>query len=230
MIVVDKPAGLAVHPAGRELYGTLIHWMHKRYRKPDDPARDVVPRLLHRLDRETSGVVAVGLDEDFHAAVGRQFEDREVTKVYQAVVHGRPPSDEGLCELPIGPSRRSEVRLRQEARDDGRGLPATTRWKVLRANAEYSLIELYPKTGRTHQLRVHMEAVGCPLVGDKIYGKDDRIFLENLDGSLSDESKRQLVLERHALHACRLTFHHPVLDRELVLEAPLPSDMDDLVP
>jgi 23S rRNA pseudouridine1911/1915/1917 synthase len=229
MIAVDKPAGLAVHPAGRQVYGTLIHWMHKRYRRPEDPAHDVVPRLLHRLDRETSGIVAVGLDEDFHAEVGRQFEDREVTKVYQAVVHGRPPTDEGVCDLGIGPSRTSAVRLRQEAYRDGSGLSALTRWKVLKANDRFSLVELYPKTGRTHQLRVHMEALGCPLVGDKIYGRDDTVFFEALEERISDASRESLILERHALHAARLTFRHPRLEQDLELQAPLPEDMAALV-
>lgn len=228
MIAVDKPAGMAVHPAGRRLGGTLIHWLHGCFRS-DDPACDVVPRLLHRIDRETSGVVAVGLEAEFQGLVGRQFEDRKVHKTYLAVVHGCPTPREGQIDFGIGPDRRSRVRLKLEARRDGSGQHATTSYRVLRSNDRYALVELKPKTGRTHQLRVHMSALGHPLIGDKIYGPDEGIFLEHLDGALSDESRARLVLDRHALHAWRLSFHHPFLDRSLEFEAPLPGDMSALV-
>lgn len=230
MVAVDKPAGLAVHPAGRRVHGTLIHFLHARYRRPEDPARDVVPRLLHRIDRETSGVVAVGLDEAFHGRVARQFEDRRVAKVYLAVVHGRPPADSGIVDLGIGPDRRSPVRLKLEARRDGSGQPALTHYEVVRTRGAFSLVRLQPRTGRTHQLRVHMAALGCPLVGDKLYGPDERIFLEALSGELSEESRKRLILDRHALHAWRLRFHHPFAGCDLTLEAPLPADMAGLVP
>jgi 23S rRNA pseudouridine1911/1915/1917 synthase len=229
MLAVNKPPGLAVHPSGRRLDGTLITELHRRYRRPDDPDRDVVPRLLHRIDVETSGVVAVGLDEQFHHLVARQFEDRDVQKVYQAIVHGAPASPEGTIDFSIGDDRRSEVRLKLEARSDGTGLSALTHYKTLRTNGRYSLVELYPKTGRTHQLRVHMSAIGCPLVGDKIYGGDESIFLEQLAGKLSEESKQKLVLDRHALHACRLRFFHPMRNEHIEIEAPLPQDMRTLI-
>lgn len=229
MLAVDKPAGLAVHPSGRRLDGTLITELHRRYRRPDDPQHDVVPRLLHRIDVETSGVVAVGLDEQFHHLVARQFEDRDVQKTYLAVVHGRPAPSEGTIDFTIGPDRKSPVRLKLEARTDGTGLSALTHYRTLRHNDRYALVELLPKTGRTHQLRVHMAGIGCPLVGDKIYGGDENLFLEQLAGELSDESKQKLVLDRHALHAHRLTFHHPMLRREMTLEAPLPKDLAALV-
>jgi len=229
LVVVDKPAGLAVHPSGRRVYGTLIHFLHGRYRRSDDPAHDVVPRLLHRLDRETSGIVAAGLDETFHAEVGRQFEARSVAKTYLAVVHGRPPAAAGRIDFGIGPARGSAIRLRLEARRDGSGLPATTDYRLLRTHESYSLVELTPHTGRTHQLRVHMAAVGCPLVGDKVYGAPDEVFLSYLAGGLTDEQQRGLVLGRHALHAASLGLWHPRQARELHLQAPLPADMATLV-
>ncbi len=229
MVAVDKPPGLAVHPSGRRLDGTLITELHRRYRRPDEPERDVVPRLLHRIDVETSGVVAVSLDEQFHHLVARQFEDRDVQKVYLAVVHGIPKEQEGTIEFSIGPDRRSEVRLKLEARTDGTGLSALTHYKTLRSNARYSLIELRPQTGRTHQLRVHMAAIGCPLVGDKIYGGDASIFLEQLAGNLSEASLAKLVLDRHALHARHLRFFHPMRNETMEIEAPLPDDMRALI-
>lgn len=229
MIAVDKPAGLAVHPSGRRLHGTLIQFLHRRYRRPDDQAHDVVPRLLHRIDRETSGVVAIGLDEGFHGDVRRQFEEREVEKVYLAVVHGCPALREGVIEFGIGPDRHSPIRLKLEARRDGSGLSARTRYRVVRANAQHALVELFPETGRTHQLRVHMDAIGCPLVGDKIYGVPPDIFLASLDGEVGAEHRERLILDRHALHAARLTFRHPHRSERLVIEAPLPPDMAALV-
>ena len=227
MIALDKPAGLAVHPAGRRVHGTLIHWLHQRYRR-DDPAQDVVPRLLHRLDRETSGVVAASLCEDFHHLVARQFEDRLVAKTYLAVVWGCPTPAEGTIDLGIGPARGSAVRLKLEARRDGSGLPAVTHYRVVQRNARFALVELRPRTGRTHQLRVHMAGIGHPLVGDKIYG-DETIFLEQLGGALSDASRAALVLDRHALHAWRLSFTHPMHERQQELEAPLPPDLRGLL-
>jgi 23S rRNA pseudouridine1911/1915/1917 synthase len=229
-IAVDKPPGMAVHPSGRRLDGTLIHALHRRFRRPGDPRHDVVPRLLHRIDVETSGVVAVGLDEQFHHLVARQFEDRLVQKTYLAVVHGRPRSPEGRVDLPIVPDKASSVRLKLTTGTVGQGLPAVTDYRVLRGNDAYSLVEVRPKTGRTHQIRVHMAAVGCPLVGDKLYGGDETIFLHQLAGTLEAEHRDRLVLDRHALHSHSLTFFHPMLGRELTVTAPLPADMAALVP
>jgi 23S rRNA pseudouridine1911/1915/1917 synthase len=229
MVAVDKPPGVAVHPSGRRIVNTLIHFLHRRYRRPDLPEHDVVPRLLHRIDRETSGVVAVGLDEQFHAQVARQFEERTVAKTYLAVVHGCPTPVDGRIDLGIGPAHRSSVRLKLEARRDGSGFPAMTDYRVVRRSAQFSLVELRPRTGRTHQLRVHMAAIGCPLVGDKIYGQEDHVFLDSLAGRLTDADRTALVLDRHALHAHRLRFFHPGRGSELELEAPLPPDMAALV-
>ncbi|MBZ0151709.1 MAG: RluA family pseudouridine synthase [Planctomycetes bacterium] len=229
MVAVDKPAGVAVHPSGRHLSGTLIHVLHERYRR-SVPEHDVVPRLLHRIDIETSGVVAVGLDEQFHHLVSRQFEDRQVQKTYLAVVHGRPPHDAGVVDLPMLPDKTSTVRLKLTARAGADGLPAVTHYRRLRGNERYSLIEVKPKTGRTHQIRVHMAALGCPLVGDKLYGADESLFLHQIAGTLSDEHRAQLVLDRHALHSHSLTFFHPMRDQEVTVTAPLPEDLLRLVP
>lgn len=229
MVAIDKPPGIAVHPAGKRIDGTLIHALHRRYRRPEDPAHDVVPRLLHRLDVETSGVLAIGLDELFHFKVARQFERCKVQKVYLAVVHGRPEPAEGRIELGIGLDRASAVRLKQEARSDGSGLPSETFYRTVRCNERFALLELRPKTGRTHQLRVHLAAIGCPVVGDKIYGGNEDVFLEKMRGALSEATRQRLILDRHALHNHVLTFQHPMLQEELTLTAPLPADMAALV-
>ena len=230
MIAVDKPPGMAVHPSGRHLHGTLIHELHRRYRRPEEPAYDVVPRLLHRIDLETSGVVAVGLDEHFHHQVRKQFEDRLVQKRYVAVVHGRPQRPEGVIERGILPDKSSAVRLKLTTCEPGSGQSAVTHYRELRSNSRYSLVELRPQTGRTHQLRVHMAAIGCPLVGDKLYGPDEQLFLRGIAGALDQEGRDALVLDRHALHSSSLTFFHPKRGRDVTIEAPLPAEFAELVP
>jgi RluA family pseudouridine synthase len=208
----------------------LIHELHRRYRRPDDPRHDVVPRLLHRIDIETSGVVAVGLDEHFHHQVARQFEDRLIRKSYLAVVHGSPEPRSGTIDLGLVPDKASAVRLKLTTCSSGGGQSALTEYRVLRHNHRFSLVELRPRTGRTHQLRVHMAAIGCPLVGDKLYGADERIFLRQIAGTLGESERERLVLDRHALHSHSLTFFHPERRCEMTLQAPLPSDLAELVP
>ena len=230
MIAVDKPPGMAVHPSGRHLTGTLIDELHRRYRRPEDPEHDVVPRLLHRIDLETSGVVAVGLDEHFHHQVRKQFEDRLVQKGYLAVVHGCPDKLEGRIDFGIRPDKGSAVRLKLTTCEPGLGQSAITNYRVVRSNGQFSLVEVRPETGRTHQIRVHMQAIGCPLVGDKLYGADEQLFLHGIAGELSDADREALVLDRHALHSHTLTFFHPCRDREVTIEAPLPREFAKLVP
>ncbi len=228
LLAVDKPPGLAVHPSGKQLEGTLIGILHARY--PAGPEGEgPLPRLCHRLDKETSGVLLVTKDERARHLLGRQFEERRVKKTYLAVVEGVPDREEGIVDLPLAPDPSSPIRLKMQARRDGRGQAALTRYRVLRVRDPYALLEVRPATGRQHQIRVHLAAMGHPVVGDKIYGPDENLFLHALEGGLTEEEKDLLVLPRHALHAWKLRFHHPFRKEEMEIVAPLPGDMAGLV-
>ena len=228
LLAVDKPPGLAVHPSGRRVEGTLIGILHARY--PGDPGGDgPLPRLCHRLDKETSGVLLVTKDERARHLLGKQFEERRVKKTYLALVEGVPDRKEGIIDLPLAPDPRSPVRLKMEARRDGRGQSALTRFRVLESRGRFSLLEVRPATGRQHQIRVHLAAMGHPVVGDKIYGPDENLFLHALEGGLTPEDMEKLVLPRHALHAWKLKFHHPLKMEEMEIVAPLPADMAGLL-
>ena len=230
VLAVDKPPFQPVHPSGRHLTGTLIQMVHARYRAlGHEVDRKKAPiRLCHRLDRETSGVILVGKGERNHSRVMLQFENRQVEKEYLAIVRGHPAEDEGLMDLPIGPDRGGEIRLKMAITP--KGLPSQTRWRVLErriagAYGPVALVSCLPKTGRQHQIRVHMDALGHPLVGDKLYGVDPSYFLRGAAGELDAADLRRLGLPRHALHAHRLAWTCPLTGEPRDVTAPLAPDL-----
>ena len=227
LLAIDKPAGLTVHPSGRRLDGTLVNMLHRRYRNLDQPELDVVPRLCHRLDRETSGVILVAKSAMAHSAVRKQFEAMAVQKSYLAIVEGRVAQKSGVIDLPLGPDSRSSIRLKTMPRSDG--LAACTHWELRARHGELSLLECFPQTGRQHQIRVHLAAIGHPVVGDKLYGPDERYFIANLEGELDELARRELRLERHALHSHTLKLRHPMRDEALEIEAALPAELAALL-
>jgi 23S rRNA pseudouridine1911/1915/1917 synthase len=217
IILVNKPPGLVVHPAPGHRGGTLLNAL--MHHCPDlaevgDLSR---PGLVHRLDKDTSGVLVVAKTAAAHAHLVRQFHDREVEKIYVALVWGRFDRCCGKIDQEVG--RHPTVRQKMSAHPR-RGKPAVTFWRVLE---EYpgplALLELTPKTGRTHQLRVHLAAAGHPIVGDATYGGGAARLKEN--PRLLD--LRPLV-QRQLLHARRLSLTHPVSGEAIVGEAPLPED------
>ncbi len=224
LIAVNKPAGINVHPSHGHLTGSMIHLVHERHREMYGTTQDM-PTLCHRLDRETSGLVLCAKDQLSRSRIGQQFESRTVKKAYQALVVGEIPEDGGLIDLPIGKDLESEVRLRMCIRMDEDGLPSQTEWKVARREHGFSLVELYPKTGRTHQLRVHLAHLGYPIVGDKLYMGGNDVFLRNIHDELTDADREILILSRQALHSWKLTIEHPMTGREIELVAPLWPDM-----
>jgi 23S rRNA pseudouridine1911/1915/1917 synthase len=212
IVVLDKPAGYVVHPVGKHQMDTIINALHHRYRRPDDPENDIVPKLAHRLDMHTSGVLLVAKRDDVRSELGRQFADREIEKEYLAVVRGRPEPPSGDVEAPIGTNPDQPNGLPMMVRDDGE--PSLTLYRTEQELADLSLLRLFPKSGRTHQIRVHMQWLGTPLLADILYGDGEPLVIDG-----------ETVLDRYPLHSARLEFTHPVRGERMAIEAPLPEDM-----
>ncbi len=221
-LCVDKPPLLPVHPSGRHLADSLIQRVHARYRAADGEGRAPI-RLCHRLDRETSGVVLCGKGEQAHRQLMLQFEAREIDKEYLAIVRGSPDRDSGVVDHPIGPSRTSSVRLKMTVCVDG--LPSETHWSVVERYGAHTLVSCRPRTGRQHQIRVHMDAIGHPVVGDKLYGVGEEYFLRGAAGELTPADLRALGMPRQALHNHRIGWRSPASGERRTVESPLPEDM-----
>ena len=222
VVVVDKPPHVAVHPSGRHLVDTLIQRVHAHYRDEIEAGR-LAPRLCHRLDRETSGIVLVAKHSSTHPRLMAQFEGREVDKSYIALTHGAPPTERGFVAEPIGPAHASGIRLKMTVRADG--LPSRTGYEMLERRGDYALVRCDLYTGRQHQIRLHLAWLGCPIVGDKLYGADEELFTRAADGVLDAADRAQLELDRHALHNHRLAFTSPDGDRRVEVESPLAPDL-----
>ncbi len=207
LIVVNKPAGMVVHPGCGNYKGTLVNALLYHYKQLS--LFDNISRagIVHRLDKERSGVMVVAKTETALNSLAKQFENRDVKKVYLALVIGRMENPYGTIEAPLG-RRYKDRRKMAVSIVDGR--KAITKFKVKERFRNYTLLELYPHTGRTHQIRVHLAHIGFPVIGDKEYGHQDKENFANV--------KRQL------LHAYILGFHHPKRNEWVEFKAPLPSD------
>jgi 23S rRNA pseudouridine1911/1915/1917 synthase len=205
LLAVDKPAGLVVHPAPGNWSGTLVNALLHRWR---DTPRDLDPErcgIVHRLDKDTSGVILVAKDLETHEAVSRLFRQREVRKQYAAIAYGSPRLDVGEIDAPIG--RHRVDRKKMAVRRGGRH--AITRYEVIERYRGAALLYLYPLTGRTHQIRVHLASIGHAILDDPVYARGRQFRVE---------------LGRQALHAQRLHFTHPRTGEEVRLHAPWPAD------
>ncbi|MBI4617002.1 MAG: RluA family pseudouridine synthase, partial [Planctomycetes bacterium] len=223
LLVVDKPAGLAVHPGAGRPAGTLVHGLLARGAAGgEDPLR---PGIVHRLDRDTSGVILFAKEDEAHVGLARQFEKREVEKTYLAIVKGQPGMDEFEVNLPLGthPKNRLKIAVRPEG-----GSPARTRFRVLERYRRFSLVEASPATGRTHQIRVHLQAFGNPVAADPLYSGASEIFPSDVRGVRQREGEEPIAT-RTQLHAARIEFVHPMTGEELAIDAPLPADMKRLL-
>jgi 23S rRNA pseudouridine1911/1915/1917 synthase len=223
ILAVEKPADVPVHPAGRHMTDTLIQRVHARYGNGFELERGGAPRLCHRLDRETSGIVIIGKHPEAHANVMGQFERRLVEKEYLAIVWGVPSRDGGVIDMPIGSARASQIELKMAIQVDGD--ESRTDWRVVSRHDGYTLVSCSPYTGRQHQIRVHLEAIGLPVVGDKLYGPDEALFQKNLDGELDEDDQRLLGMPRQALHNHRVVFRSPATGQRVEVVSELPADM-----
>ena len=229
LTVVNKPPGMVTHPAKGNWRGTLVNALQFHYDTLSTLAGEHRPGIVHRLDRDTTGLLVVVKDELAHRRLGLQFELREVHKEYLALVHGSPQRDRDYIERPIGfhPTVREKMAIRTP--EDG-GKPAVTYYEVVERFRGFAMVRCQPRTGRTHQIRIHLTHVGHPILADKLYSGRDRILLGDVIGPeksrvLSPEEVEETLIDRQALHAHRLRFAHPLTGKELELTAPLPADM-----
>jgi 23S rRNA pseudouridine1911/1915/1917 synthase len=229
LVAVNKSPGLNVHPSHGHLLDSVIQRIHIRHTALFGKTRDM-PTLCHRLDRETTGLILAAKDQLSRTRLGRQFEARSVRKAYLAVVVGEIPEEEGSIELPLGKDLDSKVRLRIGVSGAADAWPSETRWKVRQRWSGFTLVELYPQTGRQHQLRVHLAAIGYPILGDKLYLGGDEVFLRHIRDELTPADHELLGLQHQALHSWRLSFEHPFTGERMELEAPLWPTITTLLP
>jgi len=224
LVVVNKPAGLTCHPGAGQSSGTLANGLAARFEGLPANSGALRPGIVHRLDKDTTGVIVVAKTDSAHVALARQFEQREVSKTYQTLVWGLPGEVGKVEELDGSIARDPHNRIAFHVADRGR--EAMTRFQVAETYGHFSLLEVRPRTGRTHQIRVHMAHRGHPVFGDALYGGKKspatiapavRPLAERLAGALS----------RQALHARSLKFEHPSTGAVVTFEAPLPEDFEE---
>lgn len=221
VLVLDKPAGLVVHPGAGVSTGTLVHALLHHAPAIAAVGGEGRPGIVHRLDRDTTGLMVVAKSEPAFLALVEALRQRDVRRTYRAIVWGDPGPEEGVIDLPLGRDPRNRTRM---AVVRGGGRDAVTRWRVLERYGPASLLELGLETGRTHQIRVHLAALRMPVMGDPAYGGRVRksLSLRPAERSLADALLRGLA--RQALHAVRLEFEHPVSGERLAFESPIPED------
>ncbi|BFH64585.1 RluA family pseudouridine synthase [Paenibacillus azoreducens] len=234
ILIVNKEAGIIVHPTHGHYTGTLANGVVDYWLKKGEAYRF---RAVHRLDQETSGVLAIAKNPYVHQHISEQMIGNRVDKKYLALVHGTPDPKQGQIDGPI--DRDPEEPHRRIVTPDG--YPSLTKYEVLESWEKGSLVKLKLETGRTHQIRVHMTSIGCPLIGDKLYrhpvyaeidGDMDLETVERAEGRMPEYAREIMRLDqailRQALHAHELSFEHPVTHRQMTFQAPLPEDMQQL--
>jgi len=223
ILALNKAPGVVVHPARGHQRGTLVHGVAYHVEKLAQTGYPLRPGVVHRLDKNTTGVILFIKDERIHHKIARQFEQRKIKKEYIAVATGKVAFDSDYIDKPLGKHKTDRTRM-QVRRDDGK--EALSFYQVEERFKDYTLLSIYPRTGRTHQIRVHLASLKHPLAGDREYGGKCPILLKDITGTPQDE---EILIERQALHARRITFFYEPIGKELTLEAPLPDDMRRLV-
>jgi len=217
LLVVNKPAGMVVHVGAGVRSGTLVNALLYHIGTLARAAGDLRPGIVHRLDRMTSGLVVVAKNDNAHRDLSQQFKSREVHKTYLALVHGRVVADQGEVGEPVGRDPRRRIRMRTAgigARE------AQTHYQVRRRFQHFTLLDVHPRTGRTHQIRVHLASIGHPVVGDTLYGAPSKLRIDGVE---------EKTLERNFLHAAAISFRHPRTGENLAFEAPPVSDLEQFL-
>jgi 23S rRNA pseudouridine1911/1915/1917 synthase len=214
--VVDKPAGLVVHPGSGTNGATLVHGLLFHFQDLSNVGGEARPGIIHRLDKKTSGLLVVAKNNVAHARLSKDFQDRKVQKTYIALVHGKLRQPSGTIELSVG--RHPTIRTKMSV-SPTRGRSAFTEYRVVEEFRGFSLLEVNIKTGRTHQIRVHLSAIGHPVVGDDVYG----------ERSYKEFVRKFGVFDRYFLHAAVLRFTHPMTGKVLEFQSPLPPELRNLL-
>jgi 23S rRNA pseudouridine1911/1915/1917 synthase len=230
LAVINKPTDMVVHPAKGNWSGTLVNALQFRFAHLSGINGDYRPGIVHRLDRDTSGVILVAKEEQAHRDLSGQFEHRKVFKEYMAVVVGELDRDSDYIEGRIGrhPTDRVKMAVFEDEDEEPLAKDACSYYEVVERFRGYTLCRVSPRTGRTHQIRVHLASVDSPVAADKVYSGRDSVKLSDLVSGLRPEQD-EVLMPRQALHAHRLRFMHPKTRRMLQMEAPLPPDFQRLL-
>ena len=216
ILVVDKPGGMVCHSAQRPEYGSVAEWLRESGLQ--------TPRMINRLDRETSGLVVVAKNERAAKILGKAVMRREIEKQYLAICWGNFREASGVIDQPIAVGKNSVVYTKRVV-DREAGKPSVTEFQVEQELHGFTVVRLKPRTGRAHQLRVHLAWLGHPIVGDKLYGPDETLYLQFIEKGVTTEMLDQLLMPRHALHAESVSFRHPRSGERTEACAALPEDM-----
>ncbi len=217
LIVINKPPGLVVHPGAGHTEKTLVHGLLHHCKDLSGVGGALRPGIVHRLDKDTSGVMVIAKDDSTHLGLANQFKEGAIRKKYLALVRGRLKDRTGVIDLPIG--RHPVHRKKMAPLPPDKGRRALSTYRVVKELEVASLVEIQLHTGRTHQIRVHMSAIGHPLLGDPLYGGPRK--LKNRD--------KEVAIPRQMLHSLSLRFVHPVLNKEMTFQAALPEDMKKIL-
>lgn len=213
LVVVNKPAGMVVHAGAGVTAGTLVNALLHHIRELSFAGGEERPGIVHRLDKMTSGLILVAKNDFAHRELAAAFKSRAVHKRYTALVHGNMHRESGVIDATVGRDPVRRVRMRAGIR---RGRDARTEYRVIERYPRFTLIEAFPLTGRTHQIRVHLASIGHPIAGDKLYGAPARV---------RTEGGEEITLLRNFLHASGLSFRHPRSSEQLAFECPLPKEL-----
>jgi 23S rRNA pseudouridine1911/1915/1917 synthase len=222
LALINKPFAMVVHPAKGHWSGTLVNALQFRFAHLSTVSGEYRPGIVHRLDRDTSGVILVAKEEQTHRDLSMQFERRKIFKEYVAITHGVLDRDSDYIELRIAKHSHDRVKM-MTTNEEEEGKEACSFYEVIERFRGYTFCRISPRTGRTHQIRVHLASVHCPVLADKLYSGRDVLRLSDLVQGL-DPAKDEILMPRQALHAHRLRFQHPRLGRVIEAEAPLPPE------